>query len=163
MKRGAHDPDCPDLPDVARKFRLRSRRLTIGRQSVARILRRHGRPLTIKEIYQCVPGGECDLTTVYRSVDLLERMRMVKRIDFGDGLARYELLEEGDDGHHHHLVCTHCSEIVELKECFPKELQEKIAAAHCYDRVTHRLEFFGICPRCQRKQGRIEADWGVEE
>jgi Fur family ferric uptake transcriptional regulator len=67
----------------------------------------------------------------------------------GEGAARFELLGEGDDGHHHHLVCTRCSDIVELEECFSEELQKKIATASGYAKVTHRLEFFGVCPRCQ--------------
>ena len=114
-----------------------------------RILRSHRRPLTIKEIHSYLSPGDCDLATVYRSMHLLERMAIVKRFDLGEGAARFELLGEGDDGHHHHLVCTRCSDIVELEECFPEELQHKIAAANGYAKVTHRLEFFGVCPRCQ--------------
>ena len=74
---------------------------------------------------------------------------MVQRFDFGDGVARFELLPEGDDGHHHHLVCVECTAIVEIEECFPAELQERIARANRFERVTHRLAFFGICPQCQ--------------
>ena len=58
-------------------------------------------------------------------------------------------VEPFDDGHHHHLMCTRCSDIVELDECFSEDLQQKIAAASGYAKVTHRLEFFGVCPRCQ--------------
>ena len=96
-----------------------------------------------------LPAGDCDLATVYRSLHLLENMGMVKRFDFGDGGARFELLAEGDDGHHHHLVCLHCTGVVEIDECFPQELEERIASASGFKAVTHRLEFFGVCPRCQ--------------
>jgi len=89
------------------------------------------------------------LATVYRSMHLLESMGMVKRVELGEGGSRFELLREGDDGHHHHLVCTRCSDIVELDECFPDELQERIAARSGFKSVTHKLEFFGLCPRCQ--------------
>ena len=57
-----------------------------------------------------LPKDQCDLATIYRSMHLLEKMGMVKRFDFGDGAARFELIGEDDDGHHHHLVCTRCSE-----------------------------------------------------
>jgi Fur family ferric uptake transcriptional regulator len=80
---------------------------------------------------------------------LLEKKRIVKRFDFGDGLARFELLQEGDDGHHHHLVCRNCSRVVELEECFGREFEQKIANQSGFKGVTHRLEFFGICPKCQ--------------
>ena len=80
---------------------------------------------------------------------LLEKMNMVKRFDLGDGVARFELLDEGDDGHHHHLVCTRCAEVVEIEECGMHSLEEKIAESNGFKGVTHRLEFFGLCPNCQ--------------
>lgn len=81
---------------------------------------------------------------------LLEEMGMVKRFDFGDRAARFELVGEDNDGHHHHLVCTRCTEVVEIEECSIHELEEQIAARNGFATVTHKLEFFGICPRCQR-------------
>src|SRR5207244_3041796 len=107
-------------------------------------------PLSIKEIYAELPAGDCDLATVYRSIHLLESMKMVKRFDLGDGGARFELLAEGDDGHHHHLVCTRCSDVIEIEECFPAALESMIASRSGFKAVTHKLEFFGICPECQR-------------
>jgi len=106
--------------------------------------------MSIKEIFRSLAKGDCDLVTVYRSMHLLETMGMVKRFDFGDGTARFELLREGDDGHHHHLVCTNCAEVIELNECFTGELEQKIAVRSGFKEVTHKLEFFGICPDCQQ-------------
>jgi Fur family ferric uptake transcriptional regulator len=80
---------------------------------------------------------------------LLENMGIVKRFDFGDGGARFELLAEGDDGHHHHLICVRCSDVIELEECFSTALEKRIAERSGFASVTHRLEFFGVCPRCQ--------------
>ena len=88
-------------------------------------------------------------TTVYRSMHLLESIGMVKRFEFGDGVARFELLKEGDSGHHHHLVCTRCSGVVEIEECIIEALEAKLAERNGYKAVTHKLEFFGICPECQ--------------
>ncbi len=105
--------------------------------------------MAVKEIFAGLPRGYCDLATVYRSMHLLERLGMVKEFDLGDGIARFELLREGDDGHHHHLVCTRCAGVVELDECSMTELEERIAARNGFTRVSHRLEFFGICPECQ--------------
>jgi len=102
-----------------------------------------------REIFAALPRGHCDLATVYRSMHLLESMGMVKRFDLGDHVARYELLGENDDGHHHHLVCTRCSEVIEIEECSMNELESRIAAHNGFKAVTHRLEFFGICPGCQ--------------
>ena len=145
MKDQAHS----QVPELADKLRRTARRMTGPRQAILGILHQHRGPLTIREIYDALPAGNCDLATVYRSMHLLEGMGMVKRFELGDGAARFELLAEGDDGHHHHLVCTNCSEIVELEDCFPHELQERIASRNGFKGVTHKLEFFGVCPRCQ--------------
>jgi len=146
--RHSHSSDS-GLPDLTAKLRRRARRITAPRQAILDVLRQRRGPATIREIFAALPQGDCDLATVYRSMHLLESMSMVKRFDLGEGGSRFELLPEGDDGHHHHLVCTGCSEIVELDECFPDELQERIANRSGFKAVTHKLEFFGLCPRCQ--------------
>ena len=137
------------LPHLTERLRRKSRKVTGPRQALLEVLRRQAHPMTSKEIFDSLPKDLCDLATVYRSLRLLEQMGMVKRFDFGDGTARFELLEEGDDGHHHHLVCTRCAEIIELDECSMTESEERIAARNGFKSVTHKLEFFGICPACQ--------------
>ena len=136
-------------PDLAQRLRRQSRKVTAARRAILELLGRSAHPLTTKEIFTALPKNECDLVTVYRSLRLLEEMCMVKRFDFGDGTGRYELIEEGDDGHHHHLVCTRCAEIVELEDCSLLDLEERIAARNGFKAVTHKLEFFGLCPECQ--------------
>ena len=105
--------------------------------------------MSAREIHNALTRCDCDLATVYRSMHMLEEMGMVKRFDFGDGCARFELLAEGDDGHHHHLVCTRCAGVVEIDECSMRELEQRIASRNGFKSVTHKLEFFGVCPRCQ--------------
>lgn len=115
-----------------------------------RVLRESAHPLTNKEILTGLADDRCDLATVYRSMHLLEEMRMVKRFDFGDGVARFELIGEGEDGHHHHLICTNCSQVVEIEECLLADIERAVATRNGFKAVTHKLEFFGLCPRCQK-------------
>ena len=138
-----------ELSELAERLRRKSRKVTGPRQAILGILRRHRHPLSIREIFSEIGRGDCDLATVYRSMHLLEGMGIVKRFQFERGGARFELLEEGDDGHHHHLVCRTCSQVVEIEDCFPAELEDRIARRNGFKSVTHRLEFFGLCPRCQ--------------
>ncbi|MBA4150451.1 MAG: transcriptional repressor [Verrucomicrobia bacterium] len=139
------------LSELNEKLRQKSRKVTAPRQAILDVLRKHRHPLTNKEIFAVLPPGECDLATIYRSMHMLESMRMVQRFDFGDGTARYELICEGDDGHHHHLICTRCSEVLEIEDCFPVALEKKLAEDSGFKFVTHKLEFFGVCPKCQGK------------
>ncbi len=140
-----------ELSALKNRLRGQSRKITGPRAAILEILRKHPHPLTNREILSEMQkgGARCDLATIYRSMHMLEKMGMVKRFDFGDGSGRFELMGENDDGHHHHLVCTKCSEVVEIEECFPGEIEEKIAAKNHFKSVTHKLEFFGICPECQ--------------
>ena len=146
---GAQKGTRGGVPEFAERLRKKSRRVTGARKSILDILSRQSHPITIRGIHDQLPKGDCDLATIYRSMHLLEGMGMVKRYEFGDGQARFELLREGDDGHHHHLVCTGCAVVVELHECGMGELEARMVLSHGFSRVTHKLEFFGLCPRCQ--------------
>jgi Fur family ferric uptake transcriptional regulator len=151
MKPYSHDHPRrqPELAALTGRLRERARKITGPRAAILEILRRHPHPLTNRDIFAALPQGQCDLATIYRAMHLLEEMGMVQRFDFGDGAARFELVGEGDDGHHHHLVCTRCAEVIEIAECFPNEIEKRIAAANGFKQVTHKLEFFGLCPACQ--------------
>jgi Fur family ferric uptake transcriptional regulator len=148
MKKQPHSLR-PQLPELTERLRGKSRRITGQRQAILGALRRHPHPMSSKEVRSRLAGEECDLATIYRSLHLLESIGMVKRFDLGDGVARYELVGTDDDGHHHHLICRRCAEVVEIEDCFPQELEEEIARRNGYAGVTHRLEFFGLCPRCR--------------
>jgi len=145
----SHKSERTPLLRLTDRLREKSHKITGPRQAVLNLLASCCHPMSPKEIFTALPKKECDLVTIYRSLRLLEQMGMVKRFDFGDGTARFELLAEGDDGHHHHLVCVQCSEIVELDECSMAELEQRIAANNGFKAVTHKLEFFGVCPHCQ--------------
>ncbi len=147
--RHSHASRHQPLPHLTERLRRKSRKVTGPRHALLELLHRQSHPMSSKEIFDALPKNLCDLATVYRSLRLLEQIGIVKRFDFGDGTARFELLEEGDDGHHHHLVCTRCAEIIELDECSMTESEERIAARNGFKSVTHKLEFFGICPACQ--------------
>lgn len=137
------------LPELTERLRRQSRKLTGPRRAILDVLSRQSHPLSIRDVFEALGKEDCDLATIYRSMHLLEKMGMVKRFDLGNGGARFELLAEGDDGHHHHLVCVECSAVVEIEECFSSDLEDRIARANGFQKVTHRLEFFGVCPRCQ--------------
>lgn len=139
----------PALPELTERLRRQARRITGPRQAILGILQSHPHPLTNKEIFHALPPGHCDLATVYRSLHLLEDMGLVHRCDFGDGVARFEITRDRSGGHHHHLVCTECSRVVEVESCLAGEWEERIARESGFTRVTHKLEFFGRCPACQ--------------
>ena len=136
---------------IAQRLRAESRKITGPRRAIIAVLEKQAHPLTIREIHAAIEESQCDLATIYRSMHLLETMRIVARFDFGDGVARYELVRHEDNEHHHHLICTDCAKVVEIDDCFPEELEQKIATGNGFSEVKHKLEFFGVCPTCQTK------------
>ena len=145
-----HPTRGPALPELTDRLRRQARRITGPRQAILGILQANPHPLTNKEIHQALPAGQCDLATVYRSLHLLEDMGLVTRYDFGDGIARFEIARDGHGGHHHHLICTGCTRIIEIEQCLASEWEERIARESGFQMVTHKLEFFGRCPDCQK-------------
>ena len=85
---------------------------------------------------------EVGLVTVYRTLDLLSELGLVRRMDLG-GRPRYEMAER----HHHHLVCESCGLISEFEDC-PLD-QGVISRTSPEFRVTaHSLEVYGKCADC---------------
>ena len=86
---------------------------------------------------------EVGLVTVYRTLDLLGSLGIVRRLDLGDG-ARYELAEN----HHHHMICESCGDISEFEECplDPGRLPPKNTD---FEIKAHSLEVYGRCGACR--------------
>jgi len=101
--------------------------VTGPRQAILETLRHHVGPLSTQEIFARLPEQNCDLATVYRSMRLLRRLGLVQRYDLGDGVARYELLAEGDDGHHHHLICRRCGRVLKVTDCALEGVEAELA------------------------------------
>lgn len=143
------------VPEWKDRLRGQAGRVTRSRQMVLDTLRRLQRPTTPKQIAEALPKASCDLATVYRSLTLFEEMGVVRRVDFGDRQARFEIADADPDGHHHHhLVCRECERIVKLDDCILADLEARLAREHGFVEIMHRLEFFGVCSTCQEARKR---------
>lgn len=123
----------------------KSQRITAPRLEILRVLKENHNPLTISEIHKKVRKKNMDLATVYRTVNLFLKNKIVCEIDFRDEFKRYELIY--DRNHHHHIVCRKCRRIENVDTCILDEL-EKILVDKGYTEISHSLEFFGICSNC---------------
>ena len=84
---------------------------------------------------------EVGLVTIYRTLDLLSGIGVVRRLDLGDG-PRYELAED----HHHHLICESCGDVSEFDEC-PLDL--RLLQDKGFEVNSHSLELYGRCEVCR--------------
>ena len=122
-------------------------RVTAPRRAILKVLTHEHGPFTVEEVHQRMKGVS-DVVTVYRSLAAMEEIRLVRRCDFGDGSYRYEF--NTGEHHHHHIICRDCRSVKTLDFCVADGL-ERMARQFGYANVSHALEIFGICEKCQRK------------
>lgn len=124
-------------------------RLTTARQIIAETIVDSGGHCSADELVDLVreraPG--VGRMTVYRTLDLFGKLGFVRPFYLGTGAAHYALM---DSGHHHHLICSSCGQIIEVDDCILGQLAEKrIGDRFNFDVQGHLLEFYGICDRCR--------------
>ena len=139
------------------RFAGRGYRLTVPRQAILNILNKSKEHLSAEDIYMAVhrvyPG--IGLATVYRTLELLVRMGLVFKFDFGDGKSRYELSEGLNKNHHHHLVCTGCGRIIDYSELVDEEIkvlkriEKTISKKYNFEINSHQIHFLGLCAKCR--------------
>ena len=88
----------------------------------------------------CMKGIQVSRATVYRTIDVLVKNKLVRKMDVGDGRCRYE--PRLDDNHHDHMICTETGDIIEFFDEELELLQEKIARKHGYMVVRHVHQLF---------------------
>ena len=87
------------------------------------------------------------IASVYRALEVLADLRLVKRVDAGDGIARYE--PAGSDGdHHHHLVCRDCGKVEAFTDSRLERAIDRIAGGLGYAVEEHEVVLTGACADC---------------
>lgn len=123
-------------------------RATDTRKLVYSFLRKSKYPVNIKEIVDAIGADKIDQVTVYRILEAFSKVNLVQRIDFRQGHAYFELVDEKHD--HHHIVCTKCNTIKDFYGCnFGKFAKDALKKVKGFSKITgHSLEFFGVCNSC---------------
>jgi Fur family transcriptional regulator, ferric uptake regulator len=93
-------------------------------------------------------GERIGKATIYRTMEILVRSGLVEEHDFGEGFKRYEHLF-GHQPIHEHLICTHCSKVVEFQSPEVLRIRDEASSIHGFQPIRHRLEVYGICADCQ--------------
>lgn len=107
--------------------------------------------LSAEEIYFFVKKKNADigLATVYRTLEILTDIKIVDKISFDDGVARYDLRKEGANHFHHHLLCLECGNIEEIEDDLLGDVEKIVETDFRFLVKDHRLTFHGICQNCQ--------------
>ena len=142
---------------IKQQLHSASYKLTPQREATVRVLLEHEEDhLSAEDVYLLVKekSPEIGLATVYRTLELLTELKIVDKINFGDGVSRYDLRQEGAAHFHHHLVCMECGSVDEIQEDLLEDVEEIVEKQWNFKIKDLRLTFHGICHRCQDKEDK---------
>jgi len=136
------------LDEMITRLKERGHRLTPQRMAVLKILAADEGHPSVEQIYERVKADfpMTSLATIYKTVTLLKEMGEVLELGFSDDSNRYDGTRPYP---HPHLICIKCRNIVDPKVATLSELPQEVAQSTSYQVLSHRLDFFGICPQCQ--------------
>jgi len=123
--------------------------VTHQREAIAAVVFTTPGHLSVEEIEDRLRerGERMGKATIYRTLDLLVRSRLVTEHDFGEGFKRYEHRLTMEPVHEH-LICLECGKVIEFQSWKVEEVKSKVTARHGFRPVRHKLEIYGLCKEC---------------
>ena len=143
-------------PTIVEALRQEGYRLTPQRMLILGIIDDSMGHISAEEIHQKVRERYpyVNISTIYRTLNLLKKLRLISETDLGDGCVRYELLERG---RHHHLVCRRCGESFAFEHELLRPLQVRLLKKYGFAADVDHFAIFGLCRRCRPAEGRAGA------
>jgi Fur family ferric uptake transcriptional regulator len=135
-----------------RSIELAGYRSSAPRTAVVGALAQLGCSATAREIGDLLRerGDRIGVASIYRTLELLDRLRLVQRVEVGEGKARYEpALPTGE--HHHHLVCEHCGQVTPFEDDGLERAISRASRRVDYAVAGHDVTLRGECPTCRRR------------
>lgn len=136
---------------LAKRIRSRGRRLTDQRLVVAEALGKTREAVSAQELYERLhpKHPRLALATVYRALEAQVESGMARRLERSGHVYAYVACEPE---HHHHLVCTRCQQVEDLDESILRPVLTGIATRHGFAVEHERLDFYGLCASCRRRE-----------
>ena len=142
--------EARQISDQALQEKLRAGGLKPTRQRlrVLQELAAENSDVTALELHRRLraDGDRIGLSTVYRTLSALASQGVIDSFSHHPGESCYRLC---GDGHHHHLVCTSCHQVVEFEECGLDSWLAKVASSTDFEPTEHRVEVLGLCANCR--------------
>lgn len=136
------------------ELRAAGYKITPARRAVLTVIEREGEHLNPAEILEqarsITPG--IGRATVYRTLELLTQLGLVRPIYLSEGSPSYIRAEGG----HHHMVCSACGTVIDFDQCVAGDMAEELRKRYGFAVQSHLLEFYGLCRDCNSEQKNDE-------
>lgn len=134
--------------EIAAILRKAGHKVTPQRLMIIRALREAEGHVSAAQIAEHVQSiyPVVDLSTVYRTLDVMKRLKVATAIDLGTGDWLYEWSPPEP---HHHLVCTECEEMQELEHSFLAQLEQRLLVERGFEASLDHFAIFGTCNACR--------------
>lgn len=132
-------------------FCAKGKRITPQRRIIVEIIQEHEGHLDADEILLRAKARypRLSLSTVYRTLDLLRELDLVKEL----GLATYRRhYEAKPNEEHQHLICLGCGKVIEFQCAHCLDIHQNLADQHGFEITGSRVELLGYCPQCAEKE-----------
>lgn len=146
-----HEPSF-SVEKISDLLRREGLRITKKREGILHALFAAKAPMTLQEI-QSAAGLYASVTpdyaTVFRTIQLMEKLRLVHKVNLQRARTHYELSDPRK--HYDHLVCRACGDVVLIDiPCPIGDAEKIIARQYGFRDLSHSLEFFGVCSTCSK-------------
>lgn len=134
---------------ILEKLKETGHRITPQRIAILRILAESRGHPSVEDIYEKVRVNfpTTSLATVYKTITVIKELGEVLELEFSNEQNRYD----GKNPHPHpHLICVKCREIIDPELSSLAYLTRELTTDTGYKILSHRLDFYGICPKCQQ-------------
>lgn len=135
---------------MVKQMRAAGHRMTPQRQAVLEILTTSDTHPTVDQIYERVRMDfpMTSRATVYKTISLAKEMGAVMELEFSKGSNRYD----GKRPYPHtHVICMKCRQVMDADDLDITALKQEIIRNTGYRIDNHRIDFFGVCPNCQKE------------
>ena len=125
-------------------------RMTPQRLMIVSAIENSENHISAEDIYAQVVAKypNVNVSTVYRTLELLEKLGLVTKTEMGVGHIVYHPLEKG---HHHHLICRECGTVINLDEAALTPLKESLQRDYQFSAELRHLGIMGLCASCKQK------------
>lgn len=133
--------------DCSTELREVNLSVTPARISAMQFFEKNDKPFDALSLTESLAKEGVDRVTAFRILNAFVEKGILRKLEFLEGKARYELTSRGD---HHHFICKSCGTVIDIEDTIIPKFENTLEKKYGFTITNHSLEFFGICESCKQ-------------